>query len=757
MKLPFSLPFTKQQNKEYFLALLLKEEKVNAVVFEETAGKIHVIGQSEEYFSLSLEKIPLQEFLDVLDKAIAHAEESLPTDVQTHKTIFGVKETWVQDSKIKKEYLVKLKAVCDALELTPVGFIVMQEAIAHFLQQEEGAPVSAILVEVGKKDLEVCLLRAGRVLEIYPTPIKESVVHTVDAVLHHFQYEVLPSRIILLESEHHKGLSQAFITHTWSRGLPFLHVPQITTLPKGFDAKAVIFGAAAQMGFEIVGNIADTAAITQSVPFEDAVLHKNAKGKIGEEKDMLYTHETFGFVKNADIINKEAQEINETASSAARSDSGDAEWTKEPEIREPENTSEQSGSFMEKVKQFPLLLPTFFRGISFPQSHRLGAIFSHMPFSIRGKTKLVLIPPVLLAIFLLVVLFYIFGLKATVALSVKPNVIEQDATVALATTGATDFSQNTIGLKAIEVSEDGKVSAPATGKKETGTKAKGSITLLSSLRKEQTIPKGTAVTSSSGSIFTFDDDVKIASSSGLSNLISVKVAVTAKDIGKESNLPSGAKFTVSSFDTSEIEAKNDSAFSGGTKKEITVVSKADIDSLTEELPTTLQEKATEEMNKKISEKQKLLPLPAVTTVSKEDFSKKVGDEATTITLTGTVTYTGFVYTESDVEDFVKTQLKKNTQEKDATPEGVSYEIKNIKQKDEAITATLQMKGFFLPKLDTKKVTDSISGKSFTEAKTTLSQLPQVTDSSITLHPSLPFIPSLLPRLSSNITLVIEKQ
>ena len=47
-------------------------------------------------------------------------------------------------------------------------------------------------------------------------------------------------------------LQQEFITHKWSHELGFLHVPQITNLPANFDARAVLSGAATQMGFEIL-------------------------------------------------------------------------------------------------------------------------------------------------------------------------------------------------------------------------------------------------------------------------------------------------------------------------------------------------------------------------------------------------------------------------------------------------------------------------------------------------------------------------
>ena len=40
--------------------------------------------------------------------------------------------------------------------------------------------------------------------------------------------------------------------------MPFLHVPQITVLPAGFDMRSVMFGAATQMGFKVLESKVDT-------------------------------------------------------------------------------------------------------------------------------------------------------------------------------------------------------------------------------------------------------------------------------------------------------------------------------------------------------------------------------------------------------------------------------------------------------------------------------------------------------------------
>ena len=99
MKLPLS--FSKEQKKEFFLALVLRNEKINAVFMEEVGGKIHVLSKHAQAFEKSIEESTTEELLETADKAISAAEQHLPEKLETVKTIFGVKGSWVEDNKIK--------------------------------------------------------------------------------------------------------------------------------------------------------------------------------------------------------------------------------------------------------------------------------------------------------------------------------------------------------------------------------------------------------------------------------------------------------------------------------------------------------------------------------------------------------------------------------------------------------------------------------------------------------------------------------
>ena len=248
-----------------------------------------------------------------------------------------------------------------------------------------------------------------------------------------------------------------------------------------------------------------------------------------------------------------------------------------------------------------------------------------------------------------------------------------------------------------------------------------------------------------------EDSVKVASASGASDPKTIKVTVVANDIGKESNLPSGTKFSVGSLSSSEVEAKNDTAFSGGTKKEITAVSKADLEKAMDELSKNLEQKAKEDLEKKIKDDEKLLGIIKSAEFVKKTFDKKEGEEAQSVKLTATIEYKSLSYKKSDAQDLSQGFFDENSKD-------TSYTIENIKQdKDKKVSANIHAKAFLLPKLDNNKLAEKIAGKSFSETKSVLLDLPQIADVHITLSPSLPFLPSIMPKIAKNISFTMTKE
>ncbi len=805
MKLPIP-SFKKKVKTEYFLTLLLRDDKVNASILEEVAGRVQVLAGHEEYFKDSIENAPIEEFLSVLDTAISTAESTLPDQVETQKTIFGVKENWVEGTKIKREYLVKLKKASDSLGLSPIGFLVLHEAISYLLQQEEGAPISCILTEVGKKEIAVSIIRGGKILETKRAHIEESVPKTVDILLHHFtRSEILPSRIIIFNGSKPSiyasdldHLAQEFTNYSWSKNLPFLHMPKIVALPKGFDAKAVLHGAATQMGFEVLGPLPEP--IKDFIPDESKIQKETAlhtaidetlSEKSRKEDENTKDTEAFGFVKDKDfalaakaseeeIQNDESISNDESLSDDSNTEENDNDPTIHinQEDLVTKNTQISTASILISLKNKTSYFLSKLRTIVKRKNNRVLSSQPIITAQNDGENeeitqqrthtkklsfplnKLFIIPILSIVILISLYEFYLMNLKANITLIMTPTIVKQQKNITISSNGTTDFSIGRIQASEVSVDENGSTSTPATGTKQTGDKAKGSITIYNSdLTASKNIPGGTIIKAPNGLAFTLDSAILVASASGDATSItssSTNTSITAGDIGKEYNFPSGTKFSVGSYDSSIVLAKNDNAFSGGSKTDETVIAKADFDKLLVDLPKTLADKAKTDITQKATTDSDVLPLFSDITVTKKSFDKIVGDKANQVTLTGTVTFTTFSYRKSDLSDFAKQILTNNLDNKVLSSKGIQTSLDTVSLKDKNASATLQIKALLLPKTDKQKIASSIAGKTLTDSQNILKQLDQVSDATISLHPSIPFLPKRLPGNVNNIIINIQE-
>src|SRR5258708_8873183 len=702
---------SKKENIQCLLAVLLRDEKGSVVLFEETAGKIQLIGSQEGQFASSIEHAQYEELLEVLDKAISNMEIAYPDAAVVQKTVFGVKENWITETKIKKDYLIKLKKLSEELELQPIGFLVFSEAIAHLLQKEEGAPVSALLVETGEKTTTVSLIRGGKIAETHTTVNENSLTTTVDTVLKSFtSVEILPSRIILFDAENNEKVSQSFLKHSWSKSLPFLHVPQVTILPAGFDIRAVVHGTGAQLGYEVLEK-QKSLVLTQKIPAV-AIPEPEETATPSPLSD-----ETFGFAKDQDIAETPLVSTKEGKAILGKDNIGITqeeknvagaeipEEVKEEETGEAEHTENLGSQGVMITAGFKDLLRKLFHPSL--SKKKVSPKMPRQPNTPNSFKKLLFLFPVIVMVTIGVILYYIFTLKPTFTIIVSAKHLDQQQDVTFAIKNASDFGNNTIAGTGASFSEDGTASTPATGQKETGDPAKGSITVYNKQTVPVTLSKGTIIISSNNLKFTLDQSVTVASASGANDPTAPTTPgtthgnVTASTFGIDYNLPSNTKLTVS--DNSSIAAKNDIAFSGGTKKELTVVAQADIDKLIAQETKDLGDKAKNDMQKNTSQDKVILPVFTKSDMTKKTLDHKAGDEAKTVTLQAIITYQSVAYDKNDLKNYVQ-QLLKSKLPGDTTlaDNGITYDITNAQQKDDnTITATLAIKAKSFPKIDTR--------------------------------------------------------
>lgn len=761
MKLQFPFFKSKKEAPIYYLGLIITPEKVSSVVFEEYVKKIRLVNRDEKFFSGSFDELSLEDVIETVDSAITPLEEVLPPDVEIRETVFGVADEWVdqESKKIKKEYLKKLKEVCEKLSLTPIGFMVMTEAIANLIQSEEGAPLSAILAEIGRTSVSLTLLRGGKSIQRVTGEIKENIPHTIDGLMKGFTADALPARIVLYGNDNGENLAQKLAAFHWSKSLPFLHMPQISMLSADFNSRAVSFGAAQQMGFEVPSGIIDHIKNYETDKHDhvvsSAVAEEDGLGALQKDEvsmDKSVHGDNFGFVIDQDVeekIIKDEHLESDDQSTRAHKSAEETQVLQESYDSEPDLGAEDSDDVGRNKTGFVQIV-----------TEKIRSGLPEMPSVSIGRFKLILIPAVLLAVIAGgIYYFYTYVMSASVVVALAPENKVKTEEIVFATDSENDFDENILKASEIEDTISGEETVDATGEKEVGEKARGTVTVYNNNTSSSVnLPKG-AVLSTSGDLdFVTDKDIKVASASG--DIFSgtkpgtADVEVTAEEIGSDYNLPSGMKFSVDG--NSSLAAKNDKAFSGGSSKKITVVSKKDLDKLNSSLTASLEKEAESVLGAKTQKDESVLPVLLSTKIQTAKYDKKEGDEAKKVNVEASLQFTGLSYDKERLNDFAKKMLEKeNSGDKDIREEDISAEIKDVEKiSDARVSATVVISGSLLPKIDSAGLAKELGGKSKEEFKSAISKLPQVDHTSIVYKPGVPFVADIFPFLPKNVTVTL---
>lgn len=759
MDFNFLPKFTKKEKeREFFLGLLLKPSSVGAILFEQLQGKLVILSSHEILSETPSEEFSDDDLVQYSDEVISAVEQSLPTGAILQKTIFALPYNFVSDGKITTVQLKKFKKLCEDLDLTPIGFIVTIEAIAHFLQKKEGVPLTGTFIEIAHNAINVYMVRTGTVIEVLESARDDTVplAKTVESILKKVtSFQTLPSKMVLLAYDQMEKVHQEFLSFPWTKDLPFLHLPQVTVLEKGFENEAIINGVATQMGFEMphgMGNVQPTIVTPASIPTvhmqEQEVVENDEDSTVPQEN--ISSEPQFGFVKDEDIAaKKEEDEVTMAKSS-------DNLAPVEPIVK---HTLSQDTSVEEAYieDQPPLkkrsMMPDF--------SSIIGAVTRFIPtggFSMQSK-KLLLIPVIILLLLGgFVYSYYAFLEKAEVILFVDKKIIDKNESVTLSPDVSTNPEKKEIKLSYVTVEKEGQAEGATTGKKETGEKAKGEITLYNKTEDKKTFDKGTTVIGPNKLEYILVDDATVASTSAFSTDFSkAKVKVEASKFGSEYNIPSGSNFSVKGTSVSSYFAKNDQAFSGGTKKDINIVAAKDLKDLEAQLATDLKEQAMPEIESQKGAGTVLVKDVLTVEIKDKKFSKKEGDEEKKVSITGTIVIKAGSYLEDDIKTFIASLTHRDVSSDFEILEAESMsKLDDIAvDKSDTVTGKLKVHAVYVPKVSSETLIKDLAGKSKGSAEQELKKIQNLSDYKIIIKNAIPFFPEMLPMKAENIQLTVN--
>lgn len=754
------------QPLEYYFALEIGLEFVKSAIFAIIDNQVKVLslGNTERWEGK-------EELIEAVDASLSSAAEKLPVEGEVKepdKVVFGLPFNWVEGEKIVDDKLGILKELSEKLDLKPTGFVVITEAITHHLKTIEGVPPTAILVYLGLKKVNVGLVRIGKILG--PKIIDRSSNLADDLIegLSRFEsQEPLPARILLYDGENQlEEARQQLISYPWlerkKETVEFLHLPKVEILSFNFDIEAIALAGGKEVA-KAAGLVLEEKPAEREEEEKEAKEkeEEKAKEKIGEkiEEPGFVPAGDLGFVKGADVAEEVAPEPEKPPELEKPPEPKIAPEPAMPEVaggrplvKEPPIEKKPLTAILSKITSLPSRLPRL-------RKINLAFVRGLMPKSFRASLVLSLVIGFLIVLASGLFAVYWYYPRAEITIILEPEILTKDFTIKLdPTAGVPDKENFILPAQQSGVEVEGTKSRGTTGAKDIGDPAKGEVTVYNGTSNEKTFESGTIIASLSGLEFTLDDDVTVASQSSAADPPGKAIAkVTAKEIGTEGNLAAATEFTIANYAKSDYVAKNESAFSGGSSRQVQAVSEEDKESLLAELKASLEENAKNKLASGLSSEEKLIEDSISSQTVSKNFSHDVGEEVDNLELSLKLKATALVYTEQQLRELIEDSVLESVSEGfEYRPEETefSFDLEDVEEDGSAVVkAHLEAK--LIPQLDIEQIRKNLTGKYLLIGETYLGNLSRTVGFEAEVYPKFPGRLATFPRIAERIKIELE--
>lgn len=685
---------TKSSVPTSYITLLISDSNVQAALWRSDAKGVEIISKSA-----------VHEYVDN-KQAVVKADQALQDlgkqSEQVNDVVFGLLPTWADEKGVVAAKKPLLKKITEGLGLNAVGFVMTSEAISKHLIIENPR-LSMLLVEFSQHELYLSFVDQGKLVSTkYVGRSGEIIADMTEALARlnaHQEEDIkLPAKMMIvsldLDSADLKEQQQLLLNHDWVNSHPFTHPPTVELLDKKIILEAVI----KQGGSFAVSKSTPQPKVTRKPPQKDEVL--------AVEVEPQKTQATsYGIPVKLDNIEQKIK----------------SELKSPDEVNLPPSVKSKKKSEMKLNHWF--------------KEHRLFAIGGF----VAGLLALVVITGAWLTM----------GVKAVVELSVTTELISKETIITLSSKpGSTDIDELILAAHTVEEKVSAKKTKETTGAKVVGDKATGKITLYNKTDGEKIFDQGTEITKGA-LVFTLDEEVKVASASdqgGSKEYGKADASVTATDIGADYNLAKEAELQVASFDFGTYSAVAVEAFSGGSSREVRVVSANDQAQLIEELRQKLLAEAEDEIRERLDEGE-YIAAASILKVDQQELDAEVGDEIGAVTLDLSITVQALVYKTEDLKPLAQKVLEADIPDgytlANSEPQIMSAPDQESSKSGEVrllVNITSEAK----PDLNFDDLKAAILGKRIAEAKQTLTAQDSIKSVEINLIPSL--AAKLYPRI-----------
>lgn len=726
---------SKENPPELFWALVIEKGLVQSGVWYVSEGESKVIG-----ISAGIPWESDEQLTEAADTALSSAIQKVPEDYpEPSKTVFGVPTSWVKDGEISSENLLKIKKLCTELSLTPAGFVVLPEAIAHYYKSEEGSPLNAIIINADSDNLELSVFKLGELAGTTEVSRSVSLVDDVVEGLSRFSgVSPLPTRFVVYDGKEGEleEAKQTLLQADWgSAKIDFLHTPQVEILSVDKKVLATALAGGAEMGNveKVVGE--------ENVKDEEPDTLQQEKKDIGQENVQTVTAESLGFSMDQDISSIKKEDIQNVIPPSPQQTNALQDLPQQKELPAALNQKERVNYFAKSKDLF----------------HSFSKMFSRPKINTSSKNKL---PIILLAIFVLILLgvfiLWWFVQTARVSIYVASQRVEESVQMKFSLKKELASESNIIPVSVVTSEVSGEKTKSTTGTKLIGDKAVGSVQIANGNSAAINLSKGTILTSSSGFKFVINNEASVSGQLLPGSPGMATAEVTAYDIGSNYNLIKGEIFSVGNYSKSLVAATSVADFSGGSSQQISAVGEEDIDELKESLKTELIQNAKSELSVKVAQDDLFINDLAGTEITKEVFNHDIGEQATELSLSLSLKATGLTANRQEILEYAKGILDgKSPEGYTLTSDQIDFRFAFVEKSDDYYIYDVTIGGNFLPEVDVEAIKNTILGKTTGVATSYLNSIQGFDHADVALKIRFPGFLKTIPRISKNITVEVK--
>lgn len=785
----------KQNEKELYLSLLLDPHAVAACAFD-----ISPEGESTVKSEVwqEVRRDTWEERIDVADKLISDIEEE-NAGVKLEKVVLGLTAPYITDSgEIRREIRGSLKQLTTELSLVPVGFVVVSNAIANYLKRSERVPPTVILWGIAGSESTVTLYKVGKLIKEFRISTTSKPTQQFDEALRSFSdVEILPSRILLFGSSQDalEDMRQELLRYPWQQKANFMHFPKIDILTLKKLVSAVAFAGVSELADVTEPDDSSDVTTEASESSGDVSSQTAEPGDHVDEGDQKVPEQDVGENEKTETADEDESEDYETVTPLETNeiqDSVNAAVFAQPDVHgdqdEPDEIVRNEDSNIEMVDPIAMGFHQNVDVTDFtrtPRIHRSSPVPAKVQRQRRSFPKLFGKPWGLLSSFgtgtlrlpgtkvfrgmygvivagitALIVLvfggFYVASSvlpKAHLTLILQPqNMTGTEEFRVVASDDVTDSSTGVIIATRRQQSESAESSIQVTGTKDIGDPAKGTVTIYNKTTDRKVLKKGTVL--ESGQLaFVLDSDLTVdAATESIGSITFGKgsATVTAAQIGPQSNVPADTEFSVKGTPSSQMIARNDQVFSGGTSKSVNVVSRADQTALVEKLTADLIEKAKSTLSQSVNGGEVLIDETVSTEVTERHFQQELGQEATDLTGGITVSISGLTVRNEEISAIIEAKARERVNAGYTIDlDTVQTETKDIiLSKNGSLSMTVNYSLVARPDILPEMIRNAVAGKTQEEAQEYLRQVPGV--AGVNFQYQFAFGSNRLPKKAGNI-------